>query len=86
FCNGEKEQPWEKKKETKKLLLHHLRDLRRNTTEKVKSLASPPCLRLTPDPRQPSSTFYAHGGIKSNSLSFSSSASGFVSLPLAVEK
>ncbi|KAF2567135.1 hypothetical protein F2Q68_00028379 [Brassica cretica] len=52
----------------------------------MKSLASPPCLRLTPTTRphlhsrQSSSTV-----IKSNSLSFSSSASGFAS-PLAVEK
>ncbi|CAN6844970.1 unnamed protein product [Brassica oleracea] len=52
----------------------------------MKSLASPPCLRLTLTTRphlhsrQSSSTV-----IKSNSLSFSSSASGFAS-PLAVEK
>ncbi|KAH0930800.1 hypothetical protein HID58_016527 [Brassica napus] len=61
---------------------------------KMKSLASPPSLRLTltrhhlPS-RQPYSACYPHGVssvIKSNnSLSFSSSASGFAS-PLAVEK
>ncbi|CAN7116056.1 unnamed protein product [Brassica rapa subsp. narinosa] len=57
----------------------------------MKSLASPPCLRLTPTtrrhlhPRQPSSACFTHGGIKSNSLSFSSSASGFAST-LSVEK
>ncbi|CAN7063266.1 unnamed protein product [Brassica rapa subsp. trilocularis] len=61
----------------------------------MKSLASPPCLRLTPTTRhqlpsrQSYSACYPHGVssvIKSNnSLSFSSSASGFAS-PLAVEK
>ncbi|CAN6978994.1 unnamed protein product [Brassica oleracea var. botrytis] len=58
----------------------------------MKSLASPPCLRLTPTtrrhlhPRQPSSACYPHGRIKSNSLSFSSSASGFASTLAVVEK
>ncbi|WZY82351.1 hypothetical protein YC2023_028735 [Brassica napus] len=58
----------------------------------MKSLASPPCLRLTPTtrrhlhPRQPSSACFTHGGIKSNSLSFSSSASGFASTLSVVEK
>ncbi|CAF2123975.1 hypothetical protein BRARA_C02241 [Brassica rapa] len=53
----------------------------------MKSLASPPCLRLTPTTRRhlPSSACFTHGGIKSNSLSFSSSASGFAST-LSVEK
>ncbi|CAN6808216.1 unnamed protein product [Brassica oleracea] len=58
----------------------------------MKSLASPPCLRLTPTtrrhlhPRQPSSACYPLGRIKSNSLSFSSSASGFASTLAVVEK
>ncbi|KAG7574828.1 Lumazine/riboflavin synthase superfamily [Arabidopsis suecica] len=60
----------------------------------MKSLASPPCLRLIPtahrqlNSRQSSSACYIHGGSsvnKSNNLSFSSSTSGFAS-PLAVEK
>ncbi|KAF2581198.1 hypothetical protein F2Q68_00001858 [Brassica cretica] len=58
----------------------------------MKSLASPPCLRPTPTtrrhlhPRLPSSACYPHGRIKSNSLSFSSSASGFASTLAVVEK
>ncbi|KFK37226.1 hypothetical protein AALP_AA4G229900 [Arabis alpina] len=60
----------------------------------MESLTSPPCLRLTPTvhrqlrPRSAYLSGEVHGGseFKSNSLSFSSSASGFASPLLAVEK
>ncbi|KAG2332154.1 hypothetical protein Bca52824_003334 [Brassica carinata] len=54
----------------------------------MKSLASPPCLRLTPTSRphlHPRQSYCFSSVTKSNSLSFSSSASGFASSH-AVEK